>query len=67
MAPLPPPQVTRAVSVAPVEYGGQAQQPMYGYAPQPQVQQVQQAVRYVDQYGREVDMQALRQGSVARY
>ncbi|KAK4554030.1 hypothetical protein LTR86_008871 [Recurvomyces mirabilis] len=67
MAPPPIPQVTRAVSVAPVEYGGQPQQPMYGYAPQPQVQQVQQAVRYVDQYGREVDMQALRQGSVARY
>lgn len=58
MAPPPPP--ARAMSVAPAaEYG---QQPMYGYAPQPQ------AVRYVavDQYGREIPPQHVRQMSVAR-
>ncbi|KAK0250853.1 hypothetical protein LTR91_008578 [Friedmanniomyces endolithicus] len=68
MAPPPPPPVYRAMSVAPgaelrhgqqQEYHVPNQQPAYGYAPQ--------AVRYVDQYGREVDPQQLRQGSVARY
>ncbi|KAK0293969.1 hypothetical protein LTS00_007308 [Friedmanniomyces endolithicus] len=68
MAPPPPPPMYRAMSVAPgaeLRHGQQQehhvpnQRPMYGYAPQP--------VRYVDQYGREVDPQQLRQGSVTRY
>ncbi|KAK5700903.1 hypothetical protein LTR97_005421 [Elasticomyces elasticus] len=46
-------------SVQPHEYRAPTQQPAYAYAPQ--------TVRYVDQYGREVDPQHLRQGSVARY
>ena len=60
--PPPPPPSHRAVSVAPgVEYRAQTQQPVYSYAPVPQ------PVRYVDQYGREVDPQQMRQASIARY
>ncbi|KAK3110488.1 hypothetical protein LTR53_015170 [Teratosphaeriaceae sp. CCFEE 6253] len=60
MPPPPMPPQYRAASVAPgVEYGAPTQPPMYNYAPQ--------SVRYVDQYGREVEPQQLRQASMARY
>lgn len=60
MAPPPPP--ARAVSVMPgSDYGAQVQQPAYSYAPAPQ------AVKYVDQYGREVYPQQVRQVSEFRY
>ncbi|KAK4544516.1 hypothetical protein LTR36_004088 [Oleoguttula mirabilis] len=60
MAPPPPP--ARAVSVMPgSDYGAQAQQPAYSYAPAPQT------VKYVDMYGREVYPQQVRQVSEFRY
>ncbi|KAK5118789.1 hypothetical protein LTR85_007995 [Meristemomyces frigidus] len=60
MAPPPPP--AREVSVMPgADYGAQVQQPAYSYAPAPQ------AVKYVDQYGREVYPQQVRQVSEFRY
>jgi len=58
----PPPPPARAVSVMPgSEYPTHAQQPSYSYAPAPQ------AVKYVDQYGREVFPQQVRQVSEFRY
>ncbi|KAI7482733.1 hypothetical protein KC351_g5521 [Hortaea werneckii] len=62
---LPPPAAPqRAVSVMPsgaAEYSQYAPQPSYGYAPAPQ------AVKYVDQYGREMYPQQLRPASEYRY
>ncbi|EMC96664.1 hypothetical protein BAUCODRAFT_34041 [Baudoinia panamericana UAMH 10762] len=63
MAPPPQPASVRAMSVAPsTEYGGPLQQPAYAYP-------TQQSVRYVDQYGRELQPapEYTRQGTVARY
>ncbi|RMZ20966.1 hypothetical protein D0859_15024 [Hortaea werneckii] len=63
---MPPPAAPqRAVSVMPggaAEYPQYAPQPSYGYAPAPP-----QAVKYVDQYGREMYPQQLRPASEYRY
>ncbi|KAK5131026.1 hypothetical protein LTR08_001376 [Meristemomyces frigidus] len=60
---IAPPASARAGSVMPgAEYGAQQQQPMYGYAPAPPP-----PVKYVDQYGREVFPQQVRQVSEFRY
>ncbi|KAI7121581.1 hypothetical protein KC352_g32884, partial [Hortaea werneckii] len=63
---MPPPAAPqRAVSVMPggaAEYPQYAPQPSYGYAPAPP-----QAVKYVDQYGREMYPQQPRPASEYRY
>lgn len=59
--PPPPPHGARAMSVVPAaDYG--VQQPAYSYAPA-----LPPAVKYVDQYGREVFPQQVRQVSEFRY